>query len=526
MKKVIALLCFVALNNIIVAQTKQIIGRDFKIGNKIAARKLLFDRNVEWFYIDSVNNKITYLLGEKISESSDDKGVFLLYDVHSDSIIWQHLFTKRKHSISQKDTLIYMYEGRKAYLIDYRSGRTIKEVHYDIYYTLPEYNIALGYQRGSTDLCGFRLDNESVLWTKYIPRESGWNDVIPLSDTTLLISSGGLHFLNINNGQGTDYRAVTTISNYSSERLPTRVAVIGACVAIGMLTGIVYIPASQSFPLRELESNIIIDSNYIYWASRETFYCFERSGKIKWSYPLATGLGSKSSIFIRDSLIYMVNYGAGAWGNSITSFGSPYFVAFNKITGKRYLFTSIMGKSDPICAYKLLKNENTFLLVFKNRISKYSLTDGSLIQEKPLAIKTFKGTRYFIGDNVYIKKDTNSFVQLQFDDTAHQYIASYSDGNNSTESYNEVMVVNQNLNVVEHISMSNIYSSLYEYKGYTFFIHDNQGIFIDEKNQKRAVIDVSDKASVSNHSLYDIGNNSFSEVDLNEIIDSFINARQ
>ena len=73
--------------------------------------------------------------------------------------------------------------------------------------------------------------------------------------------------------------------------------------------------------------------------------------------------------------------------------------------------------------------------------------------------------------------------------------------------------------------MSNIYSSLYEYKGYTFFIHDNQGIFIDEKNQKRAVIDVSDKASVSNHSLYDIQNNSFSEVDLNQIIDSFINTR-
>jgi len=55
----------------------------------------------------------------------------------------------------------------------------------------------------------------------------------------------------------------------------------------------------------------------------------------KYIYKFPENIASKSTIFMDDSLIYMVNKGFAFVGNRQINYGTPFIASFEKQTGKQ-----------------------------------------------------------------------------------------------------------------------------------------------------------------------------------------------
>ena len=132
---------------------------------------------------------------------------------------------------------------------------------------------------------GVNLISGNSIWEKELNREYGWNKTIQLNDSTILIAASGLHTVNIKNGSGWDFNLVTGQKDYK-ETIAKNVAGI----TIGILTG-TYITSSGPNVVREIISNIIIDSSEIYIASKESISKINKvNGKIIWSPVFTTAI--------------------------------------------------------------------------------------------------------------------------------------------------------------------------------------------------------------------------------------------
>jgi len=67
--------------------------------------------------------------------------------------------------------------------------------------------------------------------------------------------------------------------------------------------------------VRDLVSNTITDSSNIYFASKEQLVKIDKqSGETVWKFPFSNDIASKSSIFMNDSVIFMINKGMAFMG--------------------------------------------------------------------------------------------------------------------------------------------------------------------------------------------------------------------
>lgn len=101
-------------------------------------------------------------------------------------------------------------------------------------------------------------------------------------------------------------------------------------------------------------------------------------------------------------------------------FGTPFIAAFDKETGKRKFFSIINTKKDPILGFQI--HYDTIYIVFKERISKYSIIDGTQIYKKTYNTEETGELMYFVGNHVYIKSKDSTLTSLPLLDTNKIYV--------------------------------------------------------------------------------------------------------
>ncbi len=84
-------------------------------------------------------------------------------------------------------------------------------------------------------------------------------------------------------------------------------------------------------------SNVWMDSASYYFASREKLARLDTKLRPIWTSEISKKKSSKSSIFVQDSLVYMINFGFAIAGNRTTVFGNPFIAAFNKESGRQVI---------------------------------------------------------------------------------------------------------------------------------------------------------------------------------------------
>jgi len=495
-------------SKIVVSQNEKTIGKNFILGKEIIAKEYIFPKRIHKSYIDSTSNNITLQL-RKLSKNGkvlNPSGTLLVLGLNNKNVKWTKNMEFTTSYLDQVNDVMILSKGNKSNCLNIETGEDIWELKTDFYYMNPAIKIGIGYKyKGLAGnihtLEGVNLNNGNILWEKELNREYGWNRKLNLNDSTLLIVSGGLHTINIKDGLGWDFNMITGKKDYTKT-----VAKNAVGVALGVLTG-TFITSSGPNLVRDIVSNVLIDSSSIYMASKEKIARIDKfSGNIIWSHPLPEELTSKSSIFIKDSIVCLLNLGYANWGNKKIDFGKPFIAAFNNETGKELYVTTLHENKNPMLDFKIQKD--TVLLIFKDKLVKYSLKNGSELISKSFDIDEFGALSFFIGNSIYLKKNS-LFINVAVSDTANCYVRM---------SKGKILMLNNKLETVNQFNFEDLYFLYKTTKKHKFFSKGDQTVIFDDKNQKIAELYTSYDSVVIGNKLYDIQDKSFIEVNLSEII--------
>ncbi|MDK2842903.1 MAG: hypothetical protein PWQ17_2409 [Anaerophaga sp.] len=491
-----------------VLHNEKIVGKSLIDNTEIKGTEYVFPERIHETFLDTTNGFLTVQLrGLRKEKWLSNKGNILQYDLNNKNILWSKKIAYQTSNLQQFSNTMIFTVANKSNCLDIRTGNEIWEVKNNIYYVDPGNNIGIGYRfKNSTgysnELEGIDLKNGNVIWKRDLNREYGWNDIFYTNDSTMIVVAAGLHSININSGKGWDYNTITGEKDYTGTAAANAVG-----VAAGLLTGTFVMSTGHNL-IRDVVSNSLVDSLYIYFASKEQLSKIDKqTGEIAWKYTFPNDLASKSTIFMNDSAIFMINKGCAFMGYRQVDFGKPFIAAFNRKTGEQKYLTLINVKKDPILAFKILQDE--VYLVFKNRIAKYSIKTGSQIIEKEFSQDNYGDLKHFVGNQVYVTNENDHLESLTQSDTSKVFV--FTD-------QGKILSVDSQLNVTDTIDYEDLSIYYLRIADLKFIAKDNQTLIIDNYGKRIAEIEATTNAFLSGETLYDKRDNSFIAVDLREII--------
>ena len=490
MKKILFIGILVCMGFHTIAQNSEVTNREGQFGKNMITNKeivgteFMFSDRIEHSYIETESNCITIqlrglFLGGNLLKNNGD---VILYDLSNKKTIWKKSINYQNYYLEQNGKFIFKTGLKKTYCLDFENGLDLWKAKNTIAFINPELKIGIGYTPfisnqlfyNNINFEGIDLNTGNSIWKRAISHDYGLNDIFMLNDSVALIVSSGLHSVNLKTGLGCDYDAVTGIS---------------------------FMQAMKT----EIKSNVIIDSMDIYFASQEKISKLDINGNLIWSTTLPEDLTSTSNIIISDSTLYMINSGSSQCGYAILKRGKPFLAAFNSKNGKKLFLNTVDDKSGKIIESVI--DKDGLVVLYKNKIAKCSLKNGTLILEKTFDTGKNGEIVGFINYNIYNKFDS-TYKSLVLTDTINHYIYT----KNKT-----VLAIDKNLNVVNQYDIDQLYKFYLKYNKLRFLSNKDNSIIIDKDNKIVARIDIPGKAKRIGSKLYFIREKSIIEIDLNEI---------
>ncbi|NOU47075.1 MAG: PQQ-like beta-propeller repeat protein [Bacteroidales bacterium] len=504
---IFTVLTVVAQSNPMVINREKVVGKDYLTNSDIVAREYVFPENIIHTYVDTTTNQLTAQLRStsKNGKYLKKNGKIVLYDLTNNDTKWSKKINYQLSSIQQFGDVLIQKLANKSTCLNSKNGETKWVSNSFINFADNNLRIGIGYTFNSmsgfsNSLRGIDFENGNLFWERYIDHEYGWNDIFPMNDSVVMIVSSGLHTVNLLNGDGWDYNAVTGAKDYTGT-----IAANAAGLALGLLTGSFVVTTGYDM-VSELVSNVIVDSNAIYFASKEEIVCLNQDGQTIWSRQFPKKMASKSSIFAKDGFIYMINEGAAVMGYGTVDYGTPFIAAFDKITGEQLFLTLISDKKDQINGFKI--NNDTAILLFNDRISTYSLMDGTNLAQIPVNTDETGVILDFIGKQVYLEYDS-AFSCPKLSDPWNHYIYTKS---------GKTIVMNDRFEILDQIDRDLLYIRYLSSDSVTFLSRDNETTIIDNQNKKIAVLQLTDQPFLIGSRLFYTEEKSIFEIDINEFI--------
>jgi len=486
------------------------IGTEVKDQKEIMAQEYVFPKRIHDIYVDTLSGYVTLKL-RKLSKNGkvlDISGVVLVFDPHTKTVKWDKKMEFTSTDIQTYQHFMTQTSGNKLIALNIENGEKLWSIKSDLYYIDQQQHIGIGYKyEGLTGnlhiLEGLNLSTGETLWEKELSRSYGWNKIIALNDSTLLIAASGLHTINIHNGSGWDYTTVTGKKDYTETIAKNAVG-----VTLGVLTG-TYITSSGPNLVRDVVSNVILDSSNLYIASKESISKIDTyNGQVLWTTPLPEDLTSRSFLVFRDSLLCMVNTGYAYWGGKKINFGTPFILGLNPETGAQRFYNIIGEEKDPISDFKIEKD--TLLIAFNNRIATYGLYDGAQGFSRTVNTDELGELTSFLGDRVYTKVDEHRFSPLQLMDSTKYYLHT----DKST-----ILALDKQFNVTQTYDYNALYYHYGHLKHFTLLAKDGQTVILNEHHNERATLNVSYHAIAIGTTLYDVNDKSLLVIDLSTLLD-------
>ncbi|HEX2393883.1 MAG TPA: hypothetical protein VHI78_00975, partial [Bacteroidales bacterium] len=392
-----------------------IIGKNLIANTGIKAVEFEFPEMVFDFYPDSTTGLLTVHLrnADKKGKWFKNTGKIVLYDPESNSIKWSKKINYLKSNIRQYNDILLQTNQAGTSRLNMATGENIWTIASQLAYIDPKTGIGIGYQLNnnvSDRLNAYDLRWGSTTWYRGIKKEFGWNDIITLNDSVILLLASGLHSIHLKYGSGWDYNTVTGSNDYTSTIL---LNTAGLLMAAFSGYGMIYTGYNVT---TDLVSNVMMDEACLYFASRECIACLDYEGNILWKTELPKKKTSKSAIFIRDNILYMINLGLANKGNQLILFEKPYIAAFDKFSGKQILLSEIADQKEAIFDY--LTGNNEIVLLYGKRIAKYSMSDGTLLFERAIPTESVGNLKRFATDELYILADSVYQTPVSYDSTS------------------------------------------------------------------------------------------------------------
>lgn len=482
-----------------------VIGKTFAGGDIVATYYKPQNKIYRWHW-DGVSDNLLLELRQtnKKGTSFKNEGNITMIDLDDKSVKWNRKVNYNNSEIKQQGKHLFFSEKKKNYSLDPETGNVLWENKNNFYFIDPRLNIGVGYpvQSTSNKLSAIDLSNGNTLWTKPVDRTRGWDDAYMLSDSVLLVAVNGIQALELPTGNGWEYKAAT-----SQKKIGQMIAVN----VIGILSEVLFGGGMyQTTPdeVTEMNSNMLIDTdNNIIYASRDKISKVNDSGEIIWSVPLSTKITSKSSLFLMDSTVYMINRGYAFYNGGFSMIGDPYFAAFNLNDGSQRYLNMIPEKKEFIRNFQVV-NDMLFL-VFENKIATYSLTDGSLLTEKIIGLEKGEQLDAFVESGIYVRQNDSTFMDMS---------AAYPDQNLMMTSENRVISLTDSLETLITYDKKDIFEKTIDNGNYMLLTNDEKEFIVcNLSGETVAKFQASPNMFVANNKLYAFDKDSFWELDLSSI---------
>ena len=499
------------------------VGKNLQNNSEIKGTEYIFPNRIHEAFLDAASGFLTVQLRgvSKGDKWLNNTGHILQYDLNEQKLMWSKKIAYQTSRLQQFENVMIYTVGNKSSYLDIHTGKELWQTKNNIYHIDPFNRIGIGYKshiggyKSKNELEGIDLDNGDVLWKIDLNREYGWNDTFYDNDSTLIVVAAGLHSINVINGDGWDYEAITGRKDYSGT---VAANVVG--VALGLLTGTFVVTTGYDL-VHGLVSNVLVDDLYFYFSTKEELVKIDKqTGEIIWEQAFPKDLTSKSSIFENNNKIFMINEGIAFMGNQQIDFGKPFIAAFDRETGEQAFLSTIEGKREPIRSFLLMENE--ILLMFKDRLAKYSKETGKFIMERNFHKNdfgengnqtTFRGSelKSFVGNQTFIVNENDKFICLPQTDTNKIFVLT----NKGT-----VLILNNQLDITNTIESEELNISYLETENHKFIVKDKDSKtwIIDNSGEKIAEIEASSNAFLIDKILYNTQQDRFIAIDLEGII--------
>lgn len=344
------------------------IGKNLITLNSITGKVYEFNGERPNIFIDSLHNYM-FIKSRGISGKGkylSNKGHIYMLDLNNGTELWSRGINYFSESISYTSKGILIgTKGIKNSLIDLKTGEEIWNKKFSPAGITNNNQVLLTYKNSkmygiTNKLEGREISTGEVIWETEIEHNYGWNRLLNLNDSTLLIFSSGLHSININDGSGWDYKAKTGIDDYKGTVAVNTIGVLST-----ILLGVGFMQTGHDM-VTGLVSNILIKDSIIYMANHETIACINLAGDIIWETELPDKSGAASLIYLKDDKLYMINYGTGKCGQRLVNVGYPFMACFDKNNGNTVFFNQLTEKKHHI--EDILKTDNTLILIYNDGI--------------------------------------------------------------------------------------------------------------------------------------------------------------
>ncbi len=452
-----------------------------------------FPERIQKTFYDTTTGYITVQQRETSRNGKhwEPKGDIVQFDVKRDSVLWSMKMNYMLNELKQLNGILLYGSNKMGYSLDLPTGRSKWEVRNNLHIADNRVGIGVGYRfnglnANSKLLEGIELKSGRIVWTREVDRDYGWTEVFPLKDTTYLIRSSGIVQLDPRTGKGWQYDALTGSKNYTG-----LVAGSAAAVATGLLFGAYVMPTGPN-TVTELDSGPLVEDSAIYYASRNELVRLSRyTGEVEWKYAIPKDMGSKSVLFKKNGLLYMLNTGSGRMYGELVPFGLPFFAAFEPETGKQVFFSTINILKNGIVDYSL--KQDNILLIFGDRILKYSLLSGAQEAEKMLGTKSYGKAVSEVGRHVYLRQAGTNPVNLLESDSTKLFLYTAEDS---------VLSFDNHLKTVGTVPKNELVFQFLHHKGLDFILDSSIAIVLNEDGQRVAELDIGFGAKMYGNSVY------------------------
>ena len=508
---IIALFCFL---RVIIAQTStqlfsindSTVGTSSVTGLPLATIRYMAGGKISGWHWDGFSDNLLLELKESNDKEASFKnsGILEMVDLKTKEVKWNRPMNYTSSEVRQQGNYYFLSEKKKNFCLHPQTGNVLWENRNEFYFVDPFLNIGIGYplQSMSNKLTAIDLTTGKELWKKRINRSSGWNDAYMLNDSILLISVDGIKAINLATGNGWSHKANTT-----RKEIGKMVGINLFGIIMGMFTGL-YVYQAQPDVSSDMVSNMLIDpyENTIL-ASKDQISRIDSSGKTVWSTSLPKKKTSKSSLFLIDSTVYMINRGYAQYNGNFSMIGDPYLASFDLESGKQLYLTSIPEKKEFIRNFQVVNNK--IFVVFEEKIVSYSLNDGVRTAEKVLELEEGEYLDSFVESGIYCKGNDPFFKELA---------SEFYNYNLMMTSKDRIFVLTDNLETVLIYGKNDLYYKKASNPQYTLISkNDSDFIVLDNSDKSVATLKASPDMFLHHDKLYFLNKDSFSEVDLDQL---------
>lgn len=423
------------------------------------------DKKVTGWNFDPSTNGILLQLESRHSFSSRESygKTILMANPEDFSVGWAKQTKEVDNTIMQAEDMLFMTIKKNTFRLDPSNGNELWKIKQKLYFSLPEEKIGFFYPHGSSSarMSAVNLKTGKKIWETDQERRYGWDDVLLYDPQTLLIATEGISLYNIYNGKNYRYEAKTAYNDAGQMVLVNILGFLSNVFFAAVLDGEV-----DFFPYQgkvntssNIMSNVCIDENgNLYLASADKIACVSNKGETIWDRKLPKKKTSKSSLFLHNGNVYMLNRGYANYNSNPTLMGEAYLASFNMKTGEeQYCETLYAGKEEAVDNFQVVGN--TLFLLMNNRIQTYDLAGGTFKGESSVHVNDPMSMSWFVDGGIYVVDGEGHFRDLI--DAEPERIHVMTD-------HNSVVSLNELLMEMKTYPEEDIYRLYLQVNGFTF----------------------------------------------------------